>query len=962
MNDYPGNGELPEALQNQLAAHWQEFLSGLDDRSAEAENHHVQVLAVWQVSDFAIQVSQRHASWLLAVLRDSKFSQPHQRAILKKRIQARLSEIMDENGLMQQLRVLRQQEMLRILWRELSGGADLEEILAATSDLADLLVDEALSWIYRDACASDGVPRNITGDAQPLIVLGMGKLGGQELNFSSDIDLIFAYPEKGQTDGDRPLDNEVFFTRLGQRLIKVLDQATADGFVYRVDMRLRPFGDSGALVMHFDGMEHYYESHGREWERYALVKARPVAGDIEAGEDLLNQLRGFVYRRYLDYGVIESLREMKAMISRQAAVRGKENDLKLGPGGIREIEFIVQMFQLIYGGRNRHLQQRSLLPTLEYIGTQSWLSAESVDALRAAYRYLRKAENHLQMQYDRQVHALPENDIDRWRLMHSMGYQHWEEFMSELNSHRQQVKQQFEDVFNSDEPDQADDLHEIVSGEKIWRAVTSEDSADTVREILAALGVDDVNLAHRALHDFYGGRGVRMLSEQGRQRLDKLMPLLLSEMVQAGRSSKTLSRLLDFLSTITRRTSYVALLAERPQTLGLLIKLCEASDWITDYLTHHPILLDELLNPVTLFAPPDKQGLQQELEEALSQVAMGDQEAWLNQFRHFKQTQTLRVAAADIMDALPLMQVSDHLTWIAEVVLEKILRYAWSELVEKIGVPQTTAVNQKTAEFAIIAYGKLGGLEMGYGSDLDLVFLHDASGEQMTSGEKPQSNAQFFARLGQRIISILNTYTTAGKLYDVDMRLRPSGAAGLLVSNFEAFKRYQLDHAWLWEHQALVRARPVAGSEKLAAWFVTNRKEILCHKRDHAEVVAEVQKMREKMWQTHRHGEKFNLKKSPGGITDIEFMVQYLVLTYAHEKPQLAVWTDNIRILESLAEEAVIDAGVAERLADIYRKFRDEIHRLTLKGESVEIDDRVFRDDQEYVRQCWHKWLDPHNA
>ena len=835
----------------------------------------------------------------------------------------------------------------------------MAETLIATSDLADLLVDEALGWLYRDTSSSAGVPRNAEGLAQPMIVLGMGKLGGQELNFSSDIDLIFAYPDSGQTDGDNSLDNAVFFTRLGQRLIKVLDQNTADGFVYRVDMRLRPFGESGALVMNFDGMERYYESHGREWERYALVKARPIAGDIEAGESLLGQLRGFVYRRYLDYGVIESLREMKSLISRQAAMCGKENDLKLGPGGIREIEFIAQMFQLIHGVRNQPLQLRSLLPTLRYIGTQGWLSVESVDALEDAYRFLRKAENHLQMQYDRQVHALPENEIDRWRLAQSMGYACWEDFLAGLDVRRECVRQLFQDTFQTDEANQTDDQQQSIIGEKIWRAAALEDSAETVKEMLAASDVDDVNFAQRALQDFIAERSVRMLSEQGRQRLDKLMPLLLSEIFQGQHSTRTLSKLLDFISSITRRTSYIAFLAERPQTLNLLIRLCETSDWITDYLTRHPMLLDELLNPVTLFAPPDRTGLKQELDEALGLVDPNDHEAWINQLRHFKQTQTLRVAAADIMDALPLMRVSDHLTWIAEVVLGSILDTVWNELVAKHGVPQVESNGEmKTAEFAIIGYGKLGGLEMGYGSDLDLVFLHNAKGEQQTNGEKPQSNGQFFARLGQRIISVLTAFTTSGKLYEVDMRLRPSGSAGLLVSNIDAFRRYQKEEAWLWEHQALVRARPVCGSEKLSARFVEIRREILCQKRDAANVAAEVKKMREKMWQTHNAGEKFNLKKSPGGITDIEFMVQYLVLVHAHEKPQLAVWTDNIRILESLAEAAVIEVATAERLADIYRKCRDEIHHLTLKGESVQVDANVFVEERGFVRQCWQQWFD----
>jgi len=919
--------KIPQGLQAQLSAHWDSWLSKLD-LSEIPERHKTEALRVWQASEFAVQVSLRQAKWLLDQLQRNSFSKPHQREVLQAIIQQALQAVQSEEELMRLLRELRQQQMLRIVWREMAHTAELEETLTATSDLADLLVSAALDWLMADAVEKSGQPRSHEGDAQAMVVLGMGKLGGSELNFSSDIDLIFAYPEKGQTDGERSLTNEQFFTRLGQRLIKSLDQMTGDGFVYRVDMRLRPFGDSGALVQHFDGIEHYYEVHGREWERYALIKARPVAGDLDAGLQLLDSLRGFIYRRYLDYGVIESLRDMKAMIAKQAAMRGKEQDLKLGPGGIREIEFIVQMFQLIHGGRHRQLQQQSLLPCLEYIQSQSWLTADEKKLLEQAYRFLRRAENHVQMQNDRQVHALPEAEQDQLRLSTSLGFPDWTSFLTDLDAHRQAVIRLFQETFNFEQNgEEESDIQRLI--QQLWAGMVAEDE-DEIYAALEKTQLDDKVFAHRSLLDFMRGRTVKILSEKGRQRLYRLMPLLLTEIISNDLSSKILARLLGMISQIAQRSSYVAFLTERPQTLRLLIRLCNTSDWITDYLTQHPILLDELLDPLTLFAPPAKEELRQKLNEAVNQIDPDDQEGWLNQLRHFKQAQVLRVAASDIMEALPLMRVSDQLTWIAEVVLEQVLERVWAELTAKHGEPLADMSTSNVAEFTIIGYGKLGGLEIGYGSDLDLVFLHNAKGDTYTNGEKPQPTAQFFARLGQRIISVLNTFTTSGVLYEVDMRLRPSGNAGLLVSNLDAFLRYQLDQAWLWEHQALVRARPVAGSENLAKAFNRVREEVLASSRDSSEVAAEVVKMRQKMWQAHAPDKNFDLKKSPGGITDIEFMVQYLVLAHAHDYQPLVVWTDNIRILEALAETGVIEAKTAARLADIYRHFRDAIHRLTL--------------------------------
>ncbi len=952
--------DTPASLRLALEQRWVRLRDAQPEAAARLEAHAAALGRVWLVSDYAAEVCVRHASTLVQWLDEGRLDERHAAAPMRERLRAALDGCADEPELLRRLRRFRHLELLVIVWRDATDAVSLEETLTALSDLADTLIRGALDWHYADLCrGSFGQPLDKSGAPQEMVVLGMGKLGGRELNFSSDIDLIFAYPSAGQTNGRRPVTNEEFFTRLGQRVIKALDSTTADGFVYRVDMRLRPFGDAGALAWNFAAMEGYYETHGREWERYALVKARPLTGDPARGEQLMQRLHGFIYRRYLDFGAIEAMREMKQLISQQAARKGKSEDLKVGPGGIREIEFTVQVFQLIYGGRDQHLQGQSLLPKLRYLGERGLMPAADVAELEAAYRFLRRAENHLQMLADQQVHALPADDTARWRLARSLGHADWPTFYALLNAHRERVNAHFQKVFGgSGEEAGAHQANQVLVA--LWQALAA--GQPVAPDALVTAGFTEADAVIERLRAFAAERQIGTLSAQGRQRLDRLMPLLLAELSQSPQPVVTLERVLELLRSVVRRTVYLSLLVERPQVLSQTLRLCAASPWLSENLSRHPILLDELIDPRQLYAPPGKEELQVQLAREFTRIDAGDQEQVLDQLRHFKRAQVFRVAAADIVGALPLMKVSDHLTWIAEAVLEQTLRSAWSALAAKHGEPEYVFDGERRpARFLIIGYGKLGGWEMGYGSDLDIVFLHDSRGTaQQTNGERPIDNAVFFARLAQRIVHLLTVFTAVGKLYEVDMRLRPSGNSGLLVSSLEAFARYQAESAWTWEHQALVRARRVAGAIEMEPAFREIRHTVLSRARDPHVLRREVREMREKMWAQldKSSAGRFDLKKSPGGITDIEFMVQYLVLAHAHTEPELTVWTDNIRILEALSRTGIVEPETTAALADAYRTLRDEIHRLTLQDKSAVVDASAFAAEQALVKRCWARWLE----
>ncbi|MEN9432772.1 MAG: bifunctional [glutamate--ammonia ligase]-adenylyl-L-tyrosine [Pseudomonadota bacterium] len=887
-------------------------------------------------------------------------SQAYTEGELYQTIQSTLPESTDEATLLKLVRQTRHRETVRIAWRDLMGLAPLEETMRDCSDLADALVEASLTWWYRDFCTKHGTPRNEEGQAQQLVILGMGKLGGRELNFSSDIDLIFAFPEAGMTDGRRELDNQTFFVRLGQKVINTLGAITGDGFAYRVDMRLRPFGDVGALALSFDAMEHYYQTHGREWERYAMIKARVMAGDKVQGAELMSRLRPFIYRRYLDYGAVEQLRDMKAMINREAERKGKYQDVKLGRGGIREVEFIAQVFQLMRGGRDRELQQRSLLPTLAALTQLELLTPEDEHTLRDSYCFLRRVENHLQMWKDEQTHALPDDPHQRQVLAQSVGFADWDSFLEVLNAKREVVHALFRRIFAMEGEDTSafDDEETETNTLELWCGNLDQTKA---LQLLSTLGYKDSEDINRVLTELREGRLYQTLTELARTRMDRLMPNLIVIASKQPDADTALKRTLTIIQAIAKRSVYMSMLGDHPEALAQLVKLVSHSIWLTTQLTQHPILLDELLDAQALYHPLNRAELHKALTYSLSRVDEDDTEQVMEQLRQFKNTQILRVAAADISDILPVMKVSDQLTWIAEVILEFTWQNVWAMLSAKSGVPTYRVGDEtKSAGFAVVGYGKLGGIELGYGSDLDIVFLHDSEGEkQVTNGEKPLENSVFYTRLSQKIISMLSTFTHDGRLYETDTRLRPSGASGLLVSSVEAFRKYQFEKAWLWEHQALLRARALTGSKAICEQFEQVRREVLCQARDPQVVKQEVVTMRQKMWEnlSSKKSEVFDIKKDPGGITDIEFIVQGLILMHAAQYPSLVEWSDNIRQLESLQKADVLPANEAQQLADIYREMRSCIHTRSLQELDAKVPSTLYQVERETVQAIWNRYF-----
>jgi glutamate-ammonia-ligase adenylyltransferase len=912
------------------------------------------LVRVFALSEFVATTCERQPTLLVDLLTSGAL----QRQYCDGEMQSMLNQLLigaeDEGGLKRVLRQFRQRQMLRIAWRDLAGWADLAETMADLSALADACIQQALNTLQGWLQASLGTPLTADGRPQDLVVLGMGKLGGRELNFSSDVDLIFAYPEAGETQGgSRSVSNEEFFTRLGRQLIHSLDDVTEHGFVFRIDMRLRPFGESGPLAMSFDAMENYFQVHGREWERYAMIKARVVAGAAMDGEELMAMLRPFVYRRYLDFGALEAIRDMKQRIATEIKRKRLANNIKLGEGGIREIEFIGQAFQLIRGGSEKRLQQREILTVLHTLQQLDYLPAFAVTELCEAYVFLRNTEHRLQEYADKQTHLLPADDIARLRLAFAMGFADWDSFYAQLEHHMQRVHNHFSQVF---EAPQAEHDEKETGLRQVWLGTVDDSHAI---ELLTHEGFNDAPQVLQQLQILHGGTSYRALSRTGRERMDNLMPLLLGAVAHGAQPELVLKRVLQLVEAIARRTSYLALLIENPMVLSQLVKLCRASPWISEQLTRQPILLDELLDPRSLYAPPGRQELEQDLRERLSQIDGDDLERQMDVLRHFKNANVLRVAAADIAEAVPLMVVSDHLTNIAEVVIGAAFDMAWHYVVRRHGRPQGLAQDCDTG-FAVIAYGKLGGIELGYGSDLDLVFIYDADPNTMSGGERSIANAVFYSRLGQRMIHIFSAITPAGVLYEVDMRLRPSGASGLLVTHLQSFADYQHKQAWTWEHQALVRARAVAGDAQVIDSFNTLRQQVLGQVRDEGAVKAEVRSMRERMRRELDKSAKgqFDLKQGHGGIADIEFMVQYAVLAHASRYPDLMTYSDNIRILEAMAQHSLVSAEEGRQLADVYRAFRSRIHRLNLRQEPALVAEDSVAQQAALVRDCWQRVME----
>jgi glutamate-ammonia-ligase adenylyltransferase len=849
--------------------------------------------------------------------------------------------------------------MVRIAWRDLAGWATLNETLADTSAFADAAIQAAVEYASLDLARTYGEPLSTAGERQEFIVLGMGKLGGEELNFSSDIDLIFLFPDKGTTAGVRCIDNEDFFTRLGRLVIRLLGERTAEGSVFRVDMRLRPFGDSGPLTASSMFLDNYLQTHGRDWERYAWIKARAITGAAAYKLIQAESVRPFVYRRYLDFGVFESLREMKALIEKEVARRDLAEHVKLGPGGIREIEFVVQAFQLIRGGQDRRMQTPSLLAVLPQLAGGKLLPARVAQELEAAYVFLRRLENRLQMLADAQVHTIPADAVTRERIALAMGFDDWSACGAELDLHRARVTRAFQEVLfarNEAAPAEVPGVNGIVEA---WvRGVEGPELAAA----LESRGFADAEQAAALLTEFRAGGTLRRLDAPGRARLDLLMPRLLAAIVDQPPQVDVLRRILRVLEAIGSRSAYFALLNENAQVRRKLVELAARGEFLAAQIASHPLLLDELLDDSAGALPTPRGELEAEVSARLAHLSEDEPERQVEVLRQFQRAAIFRVAMADLTGSIPLMRVSDYLTVIAEIIVEQAMRLAWTQMTAQFGVPQTNrrdGPGRRPVNICAVGYGKLGGNELGYASDLDLVFLHDAGAEPAeTDAAKPVDNQVFFIRFAQRALHLLTMHSAAGRLYEVDVRLRPSGKGGMLITRVGAFAEYQEKEAWTWEHQALLHARAVAGDTALRGEFERVRVDVLrrCVRRD--TLRAEVRNMRERMRKELSRSKggagKFDIKQDAGGTADIEFLAQYWALLHASTHPPVVMFADTIRQLESVASADLVPQATVDVLTHAYRKYRERAHHLSLEQAETVVPSEEFAETQAAVTAIWN--------
>ena len=943
---------------------WQQLLDSpalTETDRVIVENHREALLSAFARSAFLAETLIQKPAFIsrvvdpLSNLTDSDSTITHFSAELKIKLEA----LKSEDELLKILREYRNQEMARITFLDVLNKQNIEDSLAQVSALADALINSAYHWIYQHLALRYGTPKSDNQDMH-MYILGMGKLGGRELNFSSDIDLIFAYPEKGETrGGKKSLEHQQFFTKLAQKLIQALNKVTNDGQVYRVDMRLRPFGDSGPLVMHFAALEDYYQDQGRHWERFAMVKARVINDDSSDNASWLKGiLHPFTFRRYLDFTTLDALRNMKKLIATEIRRRRLSNNIKLGAGGIREVEFFAQSFQLIHGGREPALQSKSLLHTLDVLSELDIVESEVTKQLKQDYLFLRKVEHTLQQSQDRQTQTLPDEPWQQNALIDVMGFADYSDFLTHVDEVMARIHGHFNELVEECHDTHSDEDQLFIACQDAWRLSLQEDEfTETFSDYLSSRESNQIFIILFAFKDKQ--RNYR-IGQRGEDTLNKLLPEILYVLIKQhpNHTAQVLSRLLGVIEAITGRTTYLDLLLENPDVLKQLVRLCERSDWIAQEIRRFPLLLDELLTPLYLGQQntdikTSKKEYQLELRETMLRIEQDDVEMLMDGLRQFKLCQQLRIAASDISESLPINNVSDKLTVLAEVILEHVVNAAWMQMRQRFGVPSHLEGNDKG--FAVIGYGKLGGYELGYGSDLDLVFIHNAPRSSSTDGKKSIEAQQFYIKLAQRIMHLLNTKTLFGQLYETDLRLRPSGNAGLLCCHINGFEKYQVEEAWTWEHQALVRARAICGDASLLDNFAQVRHSILSQSRDTQTLSQDVCKMRIKMREhlLAKNNEKVDLKQCEGGITDIEFIAQYLVLANACTVKAMTEYPDNLRIFDVAASTDIIDTPTAQKLQKAYLRLREQYHHLTLADTKYADQSEELDIIREQVRQHW---------
>lgn len=938
-------------LKKRALQHFENLSQHLD-LSILTENQRNELKAILGLSDFVADALLSSPSLLMELFASKLLESEQRTAQMAVELQGLLAVTQDETALHQVLRLFRRKQMVIIAWRELLTKASLEESFEHISCLADQVIEQALAWLYNKQCGELGTPMNADGVRQSLYLFAMGKLGGRELNFSSDIDLIFCYPERGQTEGARRvIDNQPFFIKLGQRFIAALHQITVDGFVYRVDMRLRPFGDSGPLVTSFAAIEDYYQSHGREWERYAMVKARVIGESGPYKTELEGMLRPFVYRRYIDFSAIESLRKMKAMISAEVRRKGLKDNIKLGMGGIREIEFVAQAFQLVRGGQHKPLQCKGLQQALRVIAEIGELPQARANSLLDSYHFLRRVENVLQQIADKQTQTLPDNELDKARLIAVMEFPSWDSFYQQLNLVMANVHDEFNWVIGDKEAEEETSDQAL---NELWALDLSEQESISLLQEKGMCESICKNFVALLL-SFKDDLSRRPIGPRGQETLNKLLPKMVEKACLYSDPVELIDRLRQLVLKIMSRTAYLELLNENDGALNQLLKLCNASVRVSNQLARHPILLDELLDPQHLYHPTELQNYKRDLRQFMLRVPEEDMEQQMEALRQFKQMQFLHISAADIAGAIELTEVSDHLTYLSEALMDYVVQIAWTQMAEKFGVP-SHVVGSDRKGFAVIGYGKMGGFELGYSSDLDVVFLHDSNIAGQTTGPRMIDNQLFYFRLGQRIIHLFSARTNSGILYEIDMRLRPSGNSGPLVVGVAGYQRYLQKDAWTWEHQALVRSRAVFYDAQIENEFKQTRLQILSLERDDTSLAKDVSEMRQKMQKyLNRAGQgQFDLKQSSGGMVDIEFIAQYLVLANAFLYPKaLCKWSDNLRIFESCKEQGLLSETQEKGLIDAYCHIRDAAHRLTLNKQTRIISDTLFVEERKAVQAVW---------